>query len=165
MDDKSPRHTSLGKKGIKLACVTEVQEDLKYSGLYLELLKVSRESSAWPFSSAPCVCLMHSSCHTRGLTSVDSAAAVGRQPLLSAKVPELVSLSDLVTYILGTSHHSWGWNVLIGLAGAAAPPLLSITTGNRCSETEEAGSPKGTEIHPPKEWPKHAPATASTPQN
>ena len=108
MDDKSPCHTSLGKKGIKLACVTEVQEDLKYSGLYLELLKVSRESSAWPFSSAPCVCLMHSSCHTRGLTSVDSAAAVGRQPLLSAKVPELVSLSDLVTYILGTSHHSWG---------------------------------------------------------
>ena len=49
MDDKSPHHTSLGKKGIKLACVTEVQEDLKYSGLCLELLKVSPESSPFAF--------------------------------------------------------------------------------------------------------------------
>ena len=68
MDDKSPCHTSLGKKGIKLACVTEVQEDLKYSGLYLELLKVSPESSALPFSSAPlCVSLLRAA---EGVTGI-----------------------------------------------------------------------------------------------
>ena len=96
MDDKKPPHTSLGKKGIKLACVSKVHEYLNESGLYLEPLKVLSELS--PLTSQLCfllclsvLCKMAASIFR--LTSTDSASPEGRQRLLPTEGPVLAALS------------------------------------------------------------------------
>lgn len=147
-------HTSLGKKGIKLACVTEVQEDLKHSGLYLELLKVTRIISPRLQLCSLSVCLSNAQRYTCRLTSVDSAGAAGRQPPF-CRSTRVVSLSDLVTYVSGPVTIAGG--EMYWLAWLEQQPrLLSTATGNRWSEIEEIDCQREQRYTHPKSGHKHA---------
>lgn len=94
MDDRDPPHTSLGRKGIKLACGSKVRGCLNESGLSLGPLKVLTGPS--PLTSQLCFLLCLSvSCKMAAsifrLTSTDFPE--GRQRLLPTEGPVLAALS------------------------------------------------------------------------